>query len=158
MLIRKANVQDISFIAQSHTELFYNQTREIKILDKPIKFDSLDFEKELIKYIDNDSWIILVAEENNALLGFIEAFFVTNEKNFPAGSHIYIANLNIISQVQKQRGITIMSKFYNEVEKWANLKNCNIITADVLEHNKKMVDFMSRANFDIYSYRLVKKI
>lgn len=158
MIIRQACIKDLPAILILYNDLMKCQTN-IDIIEHknnyPIDTMALNDLEILLKH---ENCLLLIVEEQNKILAFCDAYYFIKSSFFQYGEHIYIGNLNIVSEVQKQKGITIMHLINEEIEKWAISKNTSFIVADIHAKNDKMLKFGNRFSYKLYNYRVVKEI
>lgn len=97
--------------------------------------------------------LFLVAEENKTLLGFIEARIMPKKESKTQKTVVEMIDIYV---AKKRKGVG--KKLFNEVEKWAKLRNANFISWEFLHGNKKAEKFCIKNKFKHFRVEMLKKL
>lgn len=120
MIIRKATMQDCTRIKELLMQLGY---------DLPIE----QVKSKVSIYLETDMYEILVAEENEVVLGLISVFFYESFC-YKAGSCMHIETLIID---ENARGKDVGNQLVQAIEKQAQRNNCEYSELLTLELRRK---------------------
>lgn len=153
MIIRKANVDDISKISNLYCEL-------IKTISKlqPYFFKESRQDEMFIKsMIENDNSEIFISCENNKIIGFS----VVQEQETPPYNMVeyhkygYIFDI-IVSSSYKSNGIG--RELINECKNWCKERNLEYVQLRVLDNNESAIKFYESQNFEKQMITMYSKL
>lgn len=148
-IIREAKLED----TKTTDELLTLLIRDEKQYDKNIneKFTVEKFYKNIIKY---DSNIILVAESNNKIIGYLYGYIVNNGN----------AYINKISKLEAMfvlpiyRNLGVATSLINEFKKWSIKNNIKYIEVQVLNNNTNAFNLYNKEGFKEFKSTLINEI
>ena len=162
MIIRKARKGDLARLWELEIE---DRKYHTKITDKKYlkltknKIDEAeqkDFVNSLSKSLKKKNEIILVAEKDEKIIGYIEGYLYNWD--WSDYSNIKLAHINDISVAENYRRKNIGTKLLEEFEKWAESKKCFYLGLNVWINNKRAIKFYKKNKFDDYLMYMIKKI
>lgn len=87
--INKNNSHYIDIVANLYIELIDSQTKRDMYLREPICLDINKLKLDLKMYCGQDNYFLAIALENENVLGFVEAYYLSSSINCNANNHIY---------------------------------------------------------------------
>lgn len=142
MIIRKANVDDITKISNLYCELIETMSKLQPYFFKESRQDEI-FIKSMI---ENDNSEIFISCENDEIIGFS----LVQEQETPPYNMIeyhkfgYIFDI-IVSSDYKSNGIG--KKLINECKNWCKERNLEYVQLSVLDNNESAIKFYESQNF-----------
>jgi GNAT superfamily N-acetyltransferase len=153
-VIRKANKNDSQHIGELFKKLGIDQMSRDKYFT-----DSLENLKisndEIFNIISNPNSIIYVAEIDNKIIGYIEAWFHKKDFNFFIDDYVYILHMFVDDNY---RSYKVMYELHKSIENWTIKKKIKYIEADIFEFNKKVQKIAEYLGYLSYRRRYVKDI
>lgn len=153
MKIRKATIKDLKKIQKLNYKLFQFE----KEFSKSYDFDwpySKDGTKYFKKRLTKDNGIVLVAQENNKIIGYICGYVTSLSYRKPA----QIAEIDNMYILKNYRRAGIGTKLVKEFEKRAKEKGAKRIKVGAIYKNKLGKNFYLRHGFKIHSIKLEKDL
>ena len=121
--------------------------------------ESLDFNSEFLQKLNKSKTsIILVAESQNKVVGYLAAYPASNPVNAPFykdRKHLLVDEITVSKRFQN---LGIGSKLIAECEQLAKRKGFREIQLDVFDFNTNAKRFYSRQGFKIIKQTMVKRI
>ena len=151
-MIRKAKLEDVYKINQLRKELI-----ECHIQNQPkyfaCKFDD-EFENQIVKAIQDEKSIVMVYEEDNKILGYINAEIFNFEERGISKERkcIWICEICVDKQARRKKIATQLFEFINQIAKDKNIES---IELNVWDFNESAISFYEKMGFK--SYRRVMK-
>ncbi|MFD2654570.1 GNAT family N-acetyltransferase [Gracilibacillus thailandensis] len=141
MIIRTIKMSDAEKLANLIVEV--EQSSQYMLLEPGERENSADKQLKMIKSVqDSNNSTILVAEENQQLLGYLFAFGGNSRRN----RHIvYI----VVGVLAGYRGQGIGSKLFNQLDQWARLQNIRRMELTVATSNRSAVELYKKIGFEI---------
>ncbi|QEK13570.1 GNAT family N-acetyltransferase [Crassaminicella thermophila] len=140
MMIRKIKEDDAG--------MFLNMLKRLDNETKNMMFEpgerktTVDEIKADIRNLYHSNSLILVAEENGEIVGFLSA-----ERGF--ANRIKHSAYIVIGILNDYRGKGIGTKLFEELEKWANEKNITRLELTVMLHNERGIRLYEKMGFKI---------
>ena len=143
----------------------FNDTNEINnmltclIQDERKNYDNNINEKYKVKnfyekYIENKDMCILVAKQNDTILGYIYGYIQDNGTLL----NKIVAQLDALFVKQEYRGNGIAKKLMNEFYNWAKKKEAAYIELSVCKDNSNAIDLYENEGFNINKICLRKEL
>ena len=148
--ISKAMLNEISEINSMLTDLIQD---ERKNYDSNIN-ESYKVQEFYEKFVDNDNEIILVARDNDIILGYVYGFIQDNGNLF----NNKIAQLDALFVKEQYRGNGIARSLMNEFINWAEEKGAAYIELSVCKDNTNAINLYENEGFSIDKICLRKAI
>ena len=140
MYIRRIELKD--------SELFLNMLKQLDNETNNMMFEPgerkttiRDMESNIINSVNSHS-LILVAEENGTIVGFLSA-----ERGF--ANRIKHCAYIVIGILKEYRGKRIGESLFNEMERWAVENNITRLELTVMTHNESAVNLYEKMGFKI---------
>lgn len=152
--IRVATKDDYNAINALYYESYSNDARALPGTYKKMP-DTIIKRSEFIDILDDNSWDIFVAENNNDIVGFI-CVAIEAEKGgkFTKGyKRVSIEELYCNAEHQKQE---IYDQLIHTAENWAKKKHVNELTSMVYNYNKDFYKQFEKNNYKPFSTRMNK--
>ena len=149
-IISKANFKDTNEINNMLTSLIQD---ERKNYDSNIN-ESYKVQEFYEKFVDNDNEIILVARDNDIILGYVYGFIQDNGNLF----NNKIAQLDALFVKEQYRGNGIARSLMNEFINWAEEKGAAYIELSVCKDNTNAINLYENEGFSIDKICLRKAI
>ncbi|WP_416044966.1 GNAT family N-acetyltransferase (plasmid) [Clostridium tyrobutyricum] len=109
----------------------------------------------IISHVQNPSSYFYIAQENDEIIGFIEAFYQKKDFYFPYNDYIYILHAYV---EDKYRSFQVSNKLIKCVEEVAKKCKVNYIGLDVFEHNNRIDKLLEYWGYSIYKRRFIKQL
>ena len=141
MLYRKALINDAKYLDNLLTMLIQDERQYDNSIDE--NFVVTNFYQN---YIEDNTKLLYLAEENNEIVGYIYGYFKkddTNQNNIAYLDALFIKN--------EYRHQGIANKLIEELKKWAIKNNCTNIEVNVCSQNIKAKNLYLKNNF--YSFK-----
>ena len=148
--ISKAMLNEIPEINKMLTDLIQD---ERKNYDSNIN-ESYKVQEFYEKFVDNDNEIILVARDNDIILGYVYGFIQDNGNLF----NNKIAQLDALFVKEQYRGNGIARSLMNEFINWAEEKGAAYIELSVCKDNTNAINLYENEGFSIDKICLRKAI
>ena len=138
IVIRNAEIEDASIIDKFLTKLIHDEK----------KYDSnIDEKCEITNYYENlilkDNNIVLVAEINNKIIGYLYGFIINN-----GNTCINLTSkLDALYVEEEYRNKSVANSLINEFKKWCELKNVKNIEVSVCSKNESAVNLYNKNGF-----------
>ncbi len=140
MIIRKIEIED--------SERFLNMLKQLDNETKNMMYEpeerktSIEEMKSRIKNINASNSLMLVAEEEQNLVGFLSA-----ERGF--ANRIKHCSYIVIGILKSYRGKKIGTSLFEELEKWALENNITRLELTVMVHNEGAIRLYKKRGFNI---------
>jgi len=141
MKIRKGNISDFDSLFR-----FLNETPELQAGE-----EGNTYTKEWVNAVltDTERDLVLIAEENNKIIGFLMA------ELWPKKGYSFFSDIFVVPEFRRKG---VATKLLGEYEKIVRHQKMNRIMSWVLTNNKKMHNFMKNNGFKKeYSFYLYEK-
>ncbi|WP_333473049.1 GNAT family N-acetyltransferase [Crassaminicella thermophila] len=135
-------------IKEDDAGMFLNMLKRLDNETKNMMFEpgerktTVDEIKADIRNLYHSNSLILVAEENGEIVGFLSA-----ERGF--ANRIKHSAYIVIGILNDYRGKGIGTKLFEELEKWANEKNITRLELTVMLHNERGIRLYEKMGFKI---------
>ncbi|MEO3947849.1 GNAT family N-acetyltransferase [Gorillibacterium sp. CAU 1737] len=151
--IRTAVPDDLPLVAELWRKLSIDQLSKDPYYRGSFEFSS--GEEQFYEALRNTDCRIFMAEENGAVIGFIEIWLYPGDFYFFADDYAYILHLYV---EETERSFKTAFRLYKAAEEWAMEKGRRYLAADVFSHNQKVVKLLEHVGLSIYRTRLVKPL
>ena len=154
MKIKKAKIENLNEIVElsSSSAIFHEKLNSYNSLDN--KFNDI-LRSSLEKNINSSDDLILIAEEDNEVLGYLLASKIDRPEMFD------IKNVGLIIDVfikENNRKKGIGELLVKESFNWFKKENIKIIEISITPENKSALKFWDNLNFKDFSINKYKKI
>jgi ribosomal protein S18 acetylase RimI-like enzyme len=154
MKIKKAKIENLNEIVElsSSSAIFHEKLNSYNSLDNKFK-DIL--RSSLEKNINSSSDLILIAEEDNVILGYLLASKIDRLEMFNIKNIGLIIDI-FIKENNRKKGIgeLLVKESFN----WFKKENIKIIEISITPENKSALKFWDNLNFKDFSINKYKKI
>lgn len=151
--IRKAVETDIDDLVRLWEDL-----NEDQISGDPYYQGALEFSGGQDQYkhaLSNDKCAVFVGEVEGEIIGYIEVWIHEPDFYFYAAKYGYILHFFV---KEGYRNATSAYKFYMAAQNYAEEVGVRYLTADVFEHNQRVIKLLEFVGLKPYRYRLVKDL
>lgn len=139
MIIRKIRKDDASNFLKISNEL--DKETDFRLYEPGERKTTEDEEiEEIEKVLNNKNSIILVAEDNNNLIGYLWA----NGRNQNRVRHSIYVSIGIL---QSHAGKGIGTKLFQELENWAIKNKIHRIELTVMDYNIRAINLYKKMGF-----------
>ena len=148
MKIRKARKEDIN----QYLELVKESNKEYsKIVGKQIKTNKKKIRELFYNSIKSKEKLILIAEENNQILGYLVcSFYISNYQKSCYMDYLFVQ--------KKERGKGIGKLLINDINQILKNKKLEKCRLDVNVKNISAINLYKKLGFKIYQYGLEKNL
>lgn len=151
--IRRASEQDLDDVVKLWAAL-----NEDQIGKDPYYEGSLQFSGGMDQYkmaLANDKCAVFVGESNGEIIGYIEVWIHEPDFYFYASPYGYILHFFVKDQY---RNATSAFKFFKAAQDYAEEMGVRYLSADVFEHNQRVIKLLEFVGLKPYRYRMVKDL
>lgn len=128
--IRNAEINDSESIAELSCQLGYNS-------------ENIAIQKRLTEILDNNDHCVLVALENENIVGWIHGFY---SRRVESDSFVEIGGL-VVDTNYRKKGIAKL--LVDEITKWASAKDCGKVRVRCNAIRKEAHDFYMKIGFEL---------
>ncbi len=147
MIIRKAIYDDVKKLNELLTLLIQDE----KQYDEGIN-DNFVVTNMYENYIEDKTKLILVAEEDNNIVGYLYGKLEESDETYK----YKVAILDALYVIEEYRQKGIADSLINEFKNWAKLNNVNLLKVNVCSKNIKAKKLYEKHNFIMHSETLRK--
>lgn len=155
MKIRKATKKDIDFIVRKQRELNHYHRKFDRNYYAPSANAAGEFCAYLKKIINDDNFLILVADTDDIISGYIMGWLELRPPIYRKRRLGYISNFFVDKKV---RGSGIGFKLYKRIEKWFRNKGVHFIEIRASTANKNALEKFYRYGLKMISTAFLKEL
>jgi len=151
MKIRKAEINDIEKIQKLNFLLLEKEKTEYGYKTLNVIWPKTEIGKKyILKLINSNNGIVIVAENNKKIIGYLFGKVVKNKPK--------IAELESFFIIDKYRDKGVGSKLYSEFETWCIKNKIKIIRLEVSTLNKRGIGFYKKQKYIERTKKMEKEI
>jgi len=157
-IIRKASSEDLDSVLELWVELFEAVHKMHEIYADNLTEEAKEERKKYYQQVlISDSAIVLLAEIDSNVVGFVEACLNDKDFNFHLEEYVYIPYYYV--KLEYRRNIKMMINMFREVEKWTKENGRRYLCSDVDGKNLNSLRLQEKFfTMEIFKSRLFKEV
>ena len=153
MIIRKAEQQDIDSLLDMYDRLYDILQGEYGY---PFRLSRQENREVLSIRLHSKLCNIIVAEDNNILVGFVHTSISKIDRRFTFKNQKLIGRIDDIYVNEYVRGLGVAQNLLDKAEEWLREKDIEVIESYILERNERSLRFHQKGGYQVLSLRTYK--